>query len=146
MPIFHVGSSDLAPSPAIVRGFVVHRGMGYERDRGSASDRGYDRRWARAAAEFKRRYPWCLGCAAIGVRTLTDVADHIIPHRGDRSKFDGPVQPACAWHHNAIKPILEARYERGEITAAALRLDSPEAQAMTRAKRRQPIGLDGWPA
>lgn len=118
--------------------------MIYDRDRGSARKRGYDARWDADAAAFKRAHPWCIGCAAIGVRTATAVADHIVPHRGDRTKFQGAKQPACAWHHNAIKPTLEARYEAGEITEAALRLDSPEAIALTKAKRKVPIGADGW--
>jgi len=118
-----------------------------DKRRSSAASRGYDQRWSAEAAEFKRTHPWCLGCAAIGIRTKTDVVDHIEPHRGNRAKFLDPNnrQPACNWHHNAIKPILEADWERGTIQVRALRLDSPEAIRLTKAKRRPNIGADGWP-
>lgn len=117
-----------------------------DKRRASAAQRGYDSRWSAEAVAYKRQHPWCLGCAATGLRVATVVVDHIDPHRGDRAKFIDPNnrQPACDWHHRAIKPMLEARFEASEIGIEALRLDSPEAIALTKAKRREPIGADGW--
>jgi 5-methylcytosine-specific restriction protein A len=58
---------------------------------------------------FKQRRPWCLGCEAIGRRTPTAVPDHVVPHRGNQAIFWNTAkwQPACRWHHDAIKPVLE---------------------------------------
>lgn len=56
-----------------------------DRDRGSASARGYGRRWQRARALFLARHPVCMcpdGCG----RPATEV-DHIRPHRGDERLF-----------------------------------------------------------
>jgi 5-methylcytosine-specific restriction protein A len=113
---------------------------------GSASSRGYDSKWSKAAAEYKAEHPWCLGCAAIGVRQATEVVDHIEPHKRDQKKFWNRRnwQPACMWHHNAIKPMLEAKFEAKEITVSSLQLDSEASIKLSRAKQVMPIGADGW--
>src|SRR4051812_1060377 len=94
--------------------------------RPNARSRLYSPAWDRAAAEFKVRHPLCLGCLAIGRRERTEVVDHVQPHRGDKSRFWDARnwQASCAWHHNAIKPRLEALFERGEIEASDLLLNS----------------------
>jgi 5-methylcytosine-specific restriction protein A len=118
-----------------------------DRRRKHAIGRFYDPKWDAEAKEFKRHNPYCLGCrAAFNERLPTTVVDHIEPHRGDRTKFADPLnrQPSCEWHHNAIKPMLERQYEQGEIGLAALRLDSVEAIALSRSRRRSTIGADGW--
>ena len=114
--------------------------------RPSAEGRGYGSKWVTAAAEFRRRNPLCLGCYAVGVRTACEVVDHIIPHRGDNEKFWDRKnwQPSCTWHHNAIKPLLEERYERGELKRNDLFLFSVPAVLLTKAKRKKDIGVDGW--
>ena len=113
---------------------------------GSAASRGYGSKWTAAAAEFKRLHPWCLGCMAVGVRKATDLVDHIVPHKGDMKLFWNRRnwQPACAWHHNAIKPILEAKFECGEVGVEALRFDSAASTRLTKAKQIKAIGVDGW--
>lgn len=106
----------------------------YERERGSARQRGYDVTWDKQARHFKNLNPLCLGCTAVGRVTATAVVDHIIPHRGDPVLFADPNnrQPACAWHHDVVKQRLEQAYAQGKATAADLRLDSPLAQRLTR--------------
>jgi 5-methylcytosine-specific restriction protein A len=102
--------------------------------RGSARERGYDAQWDRAAAAFKIANPLCLGCASVGLSRATAAVDHVEPHKGDREKFWNADnwQPACAWHHDRVKQILERQFTRGEIGAAALRLDGAQAVALTR--------------
>ena len=121
--------------------------MGYERDRGSAQQRGYGQRWAKAAATFKRRHPHCLGCQAAGKLVATDVVDHVEPHKGDQAKFWNTAlwQPACRYCHDVVKPRLERLFETGELKVIDLWLNSAAAQAMR--KRHPPradIGADGW--
>lgn len=105
-----------------------------EQERGSARERGYSAQWDRVAKVEKALHPLCLGCLAIGLTTPTAVIDHIEPHKGDLEKFWNPAnrQPACSWHHDVVKQILEQRFQRGEIGLDALRLDSPQAVALSR--------------
>jgi 5-methylcytosine-specific restriction protein A len=105
----------------------------YDRRRGSARQRGYDARWDRLAAIEKRCHPLCVGCLAIGRTAATEVIDHIMPHKGDRVLFWAPDnrQAACTWHHSVVKQVLEARFAKGEIGSAALRLDSDAAIALS---------------
>jgi len=49
--------------------------------------RGYTTRWDKAAANFRRQHPYCLGCQAIGRVMPTELVDHVEPHKGDQSKF-----------------------------------------------------------
>lgn len=53
--------------------------------RGSARARGYDGRWDKAAATFRRRHPFCQYCevGAFGdvAVAATDLVDHLYPHR-----------------------------------------------------------------
>lgn len=102
--------------------------------RGSARERGYTAQWDRAAAIFKREHPLCLGCSAIDETKPTFLIDHAIPHRGDQRLFwdQGNWQSACEWHGNAVKQRLEQLFDQGKLNAAALRLDSVEAVAMSR--------------
>jgi 5-methylcytosine-specific restriction protein A len=96
--------------------------------------RGYDRKWEEAAARFKAANPYCVGCMAMGTRMATEVVDHVDPHRGDRIKFWDVAnwQASCTWHHSSVKATLEAMYERGELAADALRLDSAAAVSIAR--------------
>ena len=113
---------------------------------GSAASRGYGNKWTGAATEFKRLHPWCLGCMAVGVRKATDLVDHIVPHKGDMKLFWNRRnwQPACTWHHNAIKPMVEAKFECGEVGIEALRFDSAASIRLTKAKQIKQMGVDGW--
>lgn len=62
----------------------------YDRQRGSASNRMYDRRWQAASKDFLRRHPLCQcpDCQEGRVRvTASSVVDHIVPHKGDIDLF-----------------------------------------------------------
>ncbi|MGY3527708.1 HNH endonuclease [Bradyrhizobium sp. USDA 4452] len=106
----------------------------YDARRGSARDRGYDAAFDRASALFKQQHPLCLGCEAIDRVSATDVTDHVVPHKGDRTVFwdRDRWQPACRWHHDVVKQRLEAMYASGAITAADLWLNSAVAMRLTR--------------
>ena len=123
------------PGVFLPAGARSHRERRQETDkrRGSARERGYTSRWDKAAAAFKRRNPLCLGCHAVGRVTAAAVVDHVEPHRGDDARFWDPDnwQPACAWHHDAIKQRLEAMHDAGAIDAGELRLDSATARRLT---------------
>jgi 5-methylcytosine-specific restriction protein A len=59
----------------------------YDRERGTAAQRGYDSRWRKARLMFLRKHPLCVDCMKQGrVTPATDV-DHIVPHRGNRELF-----------------------------------------------------------
>ena len=114
--------------------------------RANSTQRGYDSRWSAAAARWREYNPCCCGCLAIGVRREATVVDHVVPHAGDQVLFWDAAsnwQSACEWHHNSIKPMLERQWRAGKIPASALRLDSKQAVALTRARHRPAVGVDG---
>lgn len=82
--------------------------------RGTAYQRGYNRRWQRARAVFLVEHPLCLYCERMGRITPATVVDHVIPHKGDRDLFWSPDnwQALCKPCHDSVK----AREERsGEV-------------------------------
>jgi hypothetical protein len=93
------------------------------------------------------QHPRCLGCAAVGLATPATVADHVVPHRGDASRFHGgELQPACSWHHDVIKRRLEWLYEQGKLGKSELWLNSKSAVDLSRRyPAAQSIDGEGWP-
>lgn len=113
--------------------------------------RGYSWQWEQATAAYKRTHPLCLGCQAIGVLEAATCVDHVIPHKGDETLFWdylGNWQPACDWHHNAVKKKLEHLWFCGLVKAHDLRLDSKKSVEISRQLVRpsKKIYDDGWPA
>lgn len=127
------GGRAMATMPATHRPPGQASAREIDRSRGSARERGYDRRWDKASLAFRRAHPLCLGCDAVGLTSATEVVDHTIPHRGDRELFweRAHWQPACRWHHDVVKQRLEAMWNAGEIGDDDLRLDSDIAKALT---------------
>jgi 5-methylcytosine-specific restriction protein A len=91
-----------------------------ERTRGTAAQRGYDRRWQRYAQQWKMRFPLCgdrrhpitgerqpdatdSRCVQRGLISEVYAVDHIVPHRGDPALFWEPQnhQSLCRTCHNA---------------------------------------------
>ena len=70
--------------------------------RGSASERGYDKRWERARKVFLAEHPMCADCLRRGWYTPATVVDHIVPHKGDQDLFwdDRNWQPLCKACHD----------------------------------------------
>lgn len=81
-------------------------------------------RWKRLRLAHLAREPLCVMCTEEGLVTAGTVVDHKDPHRGDEAKFwdASNLQTLCASHHSSDKQAIE----KG-------------------GKRRQRIGLDGWP-
>lgn len=100
-----------------------------DRWRGSASERGYNARWAKARKTHLHNSPICRGCEAEGVIVAATVVDHVDPHHGDPEKFWNTAmwQSCCKWHHDSVKQRLEQLYERGQASLNDLWLDSPLA-------------------
>lgn len=96
-----------------------------DRWRGSAAGRGYGHRWAKAAAAYKRQHPLCVCCKANGRIRMVALVDHVVPHKGDQVLFwdEANWQSLCNDCHNGPKKKLEARYERGNLSAEMLRLN-----------------------
>lgn len=76
----------------------------WQSKRPSASQRGYDSKWAKARADFLHKHPWCVMCDA-----AAHVVDHRIPHRGNMHLFwdKSNWQPLCVRCHSSIKQRLE---------------------------------------
>lgn len=51
----------------------------YDERRGTASSRGYDRRWYRLRNQFIAENPLCKECMKKGIVKAADEVDHIIP-------------------------------------------------------------------
>lgn len=109
-----------------------------DRRRGSARARGYSPAWDRASKGFLLRHPVCPACRAAGIITASEVTDHVVPHKGDQVVFWDRTrwQPACRWHHDVVKQILERLFEDGAIGEAELWLTS--AYALQVAERVRP--------
>lgn len=104
-----------------------------ERYRGSASSRGYGRKWQKARLQHLEENPLCLGCQAVGHTKAATIVDHVEPHEGDMVKFWNADmwQSCCKWHHDVIKQRLEASFASGRIGISSLWLNSEEAKALT---------------
>ena len=75
----------------------------YDRQRGSAAQRGYDGKWQQARKGYLARHPLCVECEKQGKITPATVVDHIIPHRGDRALF---------WDTNNWQPLCKSCHDR----------------------------------
>ena len=73
-----------------------------DRNRGSASQRGYDNKWRKYRKSFLEQNPLCVMCEHEGDITVATVVDHIIPHKGDQELFWDweNHQALCEFHHN----------------------------------------------
>ncbi len=75
----------------------------YDRERGSASARGYGRRWQKARRIWLARYPLCAEHLRQGETAPAEVVDHIVPHKGNMKAFwdQSNWQSLCTTCHNA---------------------------------------------
>jgi 5-methylcytosine-specific restriction endonuclease McrA len=80
-------------------------------------------RWKKRRKVQLRRHPLCKSCLeSRGLVVPAAVVDHVIPHGGDRHKFEfGALQSLCKPCHDSVKHTIE---QRGYSTE---------------------IGIDGWP-
>ena len=82
-----------------------------DRQRPSATRRGYGPRWRRARAAYLARHPLCVPCREAGRLEPATVVDHIVPHRGDAVLFWNQAnwQGLCKPCHDA-KTAREGRW------------------------------------
>jgi 5-methylcytosine-specific restriction endonuclease McrA len=80
-------------------------------------------RWKKRRRAQLRKHPLCKFCLEhSGLVTPATVVDHVVPHGGDRYKFEfGELQSLCTPCHDSVKRTIE---NRGYSTE---------------------IGVDGWP-
>ncbi len=78
--------------------------------------------WYKKAAWIKRAKlqlavdPICTMCLRLGKVRAAEVADHIVPHRGDPELFwFGKLQSLCWSHHSASKAQIEKQGYSNEI-------------------------------
>ena len=82
-----------------------------DRQRPSATRRGYGPRWRRARQAFLKRNPLCVACGVEGRLEPATVVDHVVPHRGDPVLFWDRAnwQSLCKLCHDA-KTAREGRW------------------------------------
>ena len=91
-------------------GYCVRHSKSYEKERGSAAERGYDARWRKARLSFLRDNPICNDCRD----ELATVVDHIIPHKGNLDLFwdQENWQPLCKRCHDRKTVREDGRWGR----------------------------------
>lgn len=77
-------------------------GAAHDRQRPSASKRGYDAAWKKLRRLILAAEPLCRMCKAEGRITLAQVVDHIVPiAQAPELRLDqSNCQPLCHHHHN----------------------------------------------
>ena len=81
----------------------------------TSTQRGYGYKWQAAREGYLKAHPLCVFCERDGRVTLAKVVDHIVPHKGDMTKFwdSGNWQPLCKPCHDGEKQ----RQERADRSA-----------------------------
>src|SRR4249919_1313624 len=74
--------------------------------RGTTTQRGYGHKWRQRRDPFLRANPYCRPCLEHGRKTVANIVDHIIPHKGnDALMWDqANWQPICTYCHNVKTP------------------------------------------
>ncbi len=79
-----------------------------DKQRGTASERGYNHRWRKARNNFLLVNPLCVRCLDDDRTTEANVVDHIIPHKGDNDLFwDGKNWQALCKKCHDLKTATE---------------------------------------
>ena len=96
----HPGCMGIGPN-----GWCAHHTP--DMHRGSAGDRGYDSRWNRFSAGYKRRHPLCALCEAEGRTTPTAIGHHMSPvsKGGAVLVADEELLPVCAACHPRVEGL-----------------------------------------
>lgn len=103
------GTACTRPScPGIVRKGVcsecgprkAQREVVYDRERGSAASRGYDRRWQRLRLMYLRANPFCADCAAASeVTQATEVHHRVAKRNGGEDTWEN-LESLCKSCHS----------------------------------------------
>lgn len=86
---------------------AAERKARFDKTRPNSTQRGYNREWAKARANFLAQHPTCARCGA-----PAKVVDHKAPHRGDQRLFwdNANWQPLCTPCHSGAKQRAERRH------------------------------------
>lgn len=70
--------------------------------RGTAASRGYGAKWQKLSRAYLDAHTECRICKAAGLVVVSEVVDHIVPHRGDMGLFWQRMnwQPLCKTCHD----------------------------------------------
>lgn len=68
----------------------------------------YDHRWRTCSKSFRKINPLCRNCSELGLTTLADVVDHIIPITAGGSKFDNRNHQSLCLSCHGDKTAIEA--------------------------------------
>jgi 5-methylcytosine-specific restriction protein A len=88
-----------------------HRGPA-DRARGSAADRGYDRRWHDLSRAYLARHPWCVWCLAEGRQTPATDTDHIRARRDGGTDAWGNLRALCGTCHRRRTALDQSGWSR----------------------------------
>lgn len=83
----HIGCSELVRYGYCDKHRREDYRIRYDKERGTAAQRGYNKRWYKARTSFLKRNPLCVFCLIKGFTRAAEVVDHIIPHRGNKELF-----------------------------------------------------------
>ena len=60
----------------------THEATRYDRERGTAAERGYGGRWRKVRKSYLAAHPLCVECLGAGRTAASDQVDHIVPVTG----------------------------------------------------------------
>ena len=88
----------------------------YDRDRGSASARGYDRAWQKLRKEHLDQHPLCADCLEEGRLVEATEVDHVEPiEKAPERRLDPTnLRSQCKPHHSAKTAREQAAARRGQ--------------------------------
>lgn len=87
--------------------FNKEKAREYDRQRGTAAERGYDHSWRKYREQFLKRNPKCVMCGA-----KATVCDHILPHKGNKILFN------ARFNHQALcRPCHDRKTRQHDMGA-----------------------------
>lgn len=88
-------------------------------------------RWRERRDAQLRQEPLCAMCSRAGRVEPATVADHVVPHRGDRDLFwQGKLQSLCKTHHDSTKAQDEYRGYSCAVDSDGLPVDDRHPSVM----------------
>lgn len=103
----------------------------YDQRRGSASSRGYGRRWRRLRAMILVQSPLCVMCLAENRTTAAVEVDHITPLRDGGDNTIENLQPLCKSHHSQKTARDVRRRHQGKVTVPVTIVTGPPGAGKT---------------
>ncbi len=98
--------------------------------------------WTAMSRAQRQAEPLCRMCMAEGRVTAGEVADHVIPHKGDEVMFwTGELQTLCAPCHNGPKQLIEKRGYDTRVSALTGWPEDPKHPANRGFVSRSPTAL-----